>query len=197
MSLANEMLNGMNPDEVSTYSVDPTTEEHIVIGADRRITVPAALKRIAVQYDHNVETVTFDCPRYWDGLDMSVMVVYINYRLPNGDLGSYIADNVVVDDTDETVMHFNWTISKNVTIHKGNMTFLVCIKKNDANGVEENHWNSELNNELYISEGLACSGTVIVEYPDIITQLLTQMDAVTELVGNIDTLLDDINGEVV
>ena len=58
----------------------PNLEEHIKIGLDRHITVPESLKRIAVQYDHNVETVTFDCPRYWDGHDMSKMTVYINYR---------------------------------------------------------------------------------------------------------------------
>ena len=55
------------------------SEEHIIIGRDRYITVPEGLKRIAVQYDHNVETVTFDCPRYWDEHDLSTMNIYINY----------------------------------------------------------------------------------------------------------------------
>ena len=73
MSLAESLLNSID---------ETTTEGHIVIGNDRYITVPDELKRLAVQYDHNIETVTFDCPRYWDGLDMSAMAVYINYMLP-------------------------------------------------------------------------------------------------------------------
>ena len=47
------------------------SEPHIVIDSHRAITVPEQLKRIAVQFDHNFETVTFDCPRYWDGHDLS------------------------------------------------------------------------------------------------------------------------------
>ena len=39
-------------------------EPHIVIDDDRYIAVPKKLRRLAVQHDHNVETVTFDCPRY-------------------------------------------------------------------------------------------------------------------------------------
>ena len=60
MSGAEELLNR----EATTYLARLEAEPHIVIGEDRFITVPSELKRIAVQYDHNIETVTFDCPRY-------------------------------------------------------------------------------------------------------------------------------------
>ena len=88
MGQADELLNSLSANNgIYARTVDPSTEEHIVVGDDRVITVPDSLKRIAVQYDHNVETVTFDCPRYWDGLDMSQMAIYINYHLPNKELG--------------------------------------------------------------------------------------------------------------
>lgn len=132
MSQTEELLNSLSSDDISTYLANAEEEPHIVIGNDRIITVPESLKRIAVQYDHNVETVTFDCPRYWDGLDMSKMVVYINYKLPNRILGSYVADNVAVDESDTNLMHFTWTISRNVTGTEGNISFLVCIKKRIA-----------------------------------------------------------------
>lgn len=161
---AEELLNSLTSDSGE--------EGHIVIGNDRFITVPEALKRIAVQYDHNVETITFDCPRYWDGLDMSTMVIYINYMCPNGTLGMSFANNVVVDELDNSIMHFDWTISRNVTMFKGSLTFLICIKKTNNDGEEQNHWNSELNRDMYISEGLECEGTILEQYPDIIMDIL-------------------------
>ena len=131
-------------------------EPHIVIDRNRTITVPDQLKRIAVQFDHNVETVTFDCPRYWDGHDMSVMEVYINYKRPDGKIRKYTADNVTVDDSDNTIMHYDWTITNDVTSVNGNLEFVVCIKKTDENGFDIAHWNSDINKEMYVSKGLEC-----------------------------------------
>ena len=96
MTLAEELLTSLSDDEVALYTAEPEVEGHFVVDADRFITVPESLKKLAVQYDHNVETVTFDCPRYWDGLDMSSMAVYINYMLPNKAKGYCIAKNVII-----------------------------------------------------------------------------------------------------
>lgn len=178
MSEAIELLNNLSEDEATTYTADPTTEAHIVVDSERYVTVPSELRRIAVQFDHDIETVTFDCPRYWDDHDMSTMQVYINYLLPDGSDGCYIAKNVAADGE---LMHFEWTISRDVTLHKGNISFLVCVKKTDANGNEERHWNSELCRDLYVSEGLECDETVLSEHPDIITDLLTRMDTVEKI----------------
>lgn len=188
MGLADDLLNSINNDDISLYTVNQETEEHIVIDSNRFISVPDVLKRIAVQFDHNVETVTFDCPRYWDEHDMSTMKIYINYMCPDGTLGCYIAENVSVDDAIPDIMHFRWTITRNISAVKGNLSFLVCIKKTDENGNEENHWNSELNNEMYISEGLECMETIEMSYPDIYTQLLERIDQNEKKVGN---LIDD------
>ena len=123
MSQAEALLNNLASEETTVYTRNSETEGHIVIGNDRFITVPDSLKRIAVQYDHNIETVTFDCPRYWDNHDMSQMKVYINYILPNNKVGSYLAQNVTpLGNT----MTFTWTISDNVTQVKGDISFLVC-----------------------------------------------------------------------
>lgn len=174
-NLANEMLDNLTDEEISAFSVEPETEGHIVVGPDRIVTVPNGLKRIAVQYDHNVETVTFDCPRYWDGIDMSKMVIYINCKAPDNTLQAYLAENVRIDEADETIMHFEWTIMRNLTKAKGYISFVICIKTTDEDGTEKNHWNSELNSELYVSEGLECTEAVADRYPDIITQLLESM----------------------
>lgn len=170
MSKADELLNSLSDNDISLQLANPDTEPHIVIGDDRFISVPKELQRIAVQYDHDVETVTFDCPRYWDGLDMSQLNIYVNYRRKDRVVGCYKATNVTVDETDPTIMHFDWTISRNVSLVNGELKFLVCIKKADDEGNEYNHWNSELNTEMYISEGLETGEAVVEPYPDIISQ---------------------------
>lgn len=189
---AEELLDSLTDEQIAAYTVDPSTEEHIVVGIDRIVTVPASLKRIAVQFDHNIESVTFDCPRFWDGHDMSEMVIYVNYLRPDNKRGSYRATEVTVDENDESVMHFKWTISSNVTEAKGNLSFLVCVKKVDEEGYEVNHWNSELNQEMFISQGLECETSIFEQYPDLITQLLVKMDTLGEMI----VMSDDGNGNV-
>lgn len=185
MSQATDLLNRLTNEQILAYSADPESEPHIVIGADRFITVPKSLKRVAVQYDHDVETVVFDCPRYWDNLDMSMMAVYINYVLSDGYADSYPADNVTADGD---IMHFTWTISRNVTQVTGNITFLVCVKKTDAEGKEINHWNSELCRDMYVSEGLETEEQIAMENSDLITQLLLRMNSVEQINVTAETM---------
>lgn len=172
MSKAEDLLNSLSSAEVAVYTPNESTEPHIVIGNDRVINVPDELKRLAVQYDHNIETVTFDCPRYWDEHDMSEMHIYINYLRVDEETGTYKAQNVTVDPDDPSIMHFTWTISKNVSMLTGRLVFIVCIRKIDDDGNEKNHWNSELCKVCYISEGLEYyPGEDLIElYPDIIEQ---------------------------
>lgn len=178
MSQAEELLNSLSIDEASTYSAR-ASEERIVIGDDRFWVVPNSMKKIAVQYDHNIETITFSIPRYWDTKDMSTMQVYINYLLPDKTPGSYIGDGFGVDPNNSDRLIFSWTISRNVTQLKGNVYALICVKDVDGNGNERVHWNSELCRDLYISEGLETDAPPPVEeYPDIITQLLMRMTTV-------------------
>lgn len=161
-------------------------EEYIVIGNDRRITIPANLKRLAVQFDHDIETVTFKCPRYWDNHDMSEMAVYVNYMRSDGYKDRYpvnVDENGHIQSVkaEGDVMFFNWTISRNVTQVKGNVSFLICVMKTDAEGNEERHWNSELSQEAYISEGMECEESPVDMYPDIVTQLLLRMATVEQI----------------
>lgn len=180
MSQADELLDSLEETTPSLLLADSETEPHIVISDNRIISVPKQLQRIAVQYDHNVETVTFDCPRYWDGLDMSQLSIYINYRRKDRVVGCYKATDITIDDVDTSIMHFNWTIYRHVTEVIGPIVFLVCITKTDDNGNEENHWHSELNTEMYISEGLETGEIVLESYPNIILQLEEDVQAVKD-----------------
>lgn len=171
MSQAEELLNSIE-EEVSSYTTNPETEEHIVIGEDRFITVPDALKRIAVQYDHRVETVTFDCPRYWDGHDLSTMTIYINYMRIDEVKARYLAEGIRVDEVDQNVIHFEWTITNDMTLATGSVEFLVCAMKLDDKGNEELHWNSEINKQMYVTTGLEGLDSVYEGHIDLITDII-------------------------
>ena len=195
MSKAEELLNTLAITETTNARLSTTDEPHLVIGPDRVITVPTELKRLAVQFDHDVETVTFDCPRYWDEHDMSQMHIYINYLRLDKETGIFKAQNIVVDETDPSVMHFDWTISRNVSEVPGQLVFLVCIKKADEEGNEKTHWNSELCKTCYVSEGLEIDGEELKAlYPDIIEQWYQEVVAVIDEVNATkQDLISDVN----
>jgi hypothetical protein len=172
MSQADNLLDTLVGEEAGLYSANPSTEPHIVIGTDRFIIVPDSLKRIGVQYDHNVETVTFDCPRYWDNIDMSRFTAFIMYIRPDGTPGSYVAEKITPDGD---IMHFDWVISRHVTEFKGTLSLLVCLKEIGEDGLELNHWNSEISNAVYISEGLECNIAITDGYPDVIAMILYRL----------------------
>ena len=177
MSQAATLLNNMVDSRTANNN---GAEPHIVVSADRFITVPAELKRIAVQGDHNIETVTFDCPRYWDTLDLDAATVYINYMLADGTMGSFLVENKVIDQYDSNTVHFDWTVSGNVTKVPGKMRFLVCAKVITSAGDEIRHWHSEISDDAYISEGLEAVETIVDIHPDIITQILARLDVIQE-----------------
>ncbi len=178
MTQALDLLNAISAADIAAMTAQPNPEGHIIVGGDRFITVPSNLKRLGVQYDHNMETVTFDCPRYWDKRDMSKMAVYVNYMRSDGYADKYPVDNVTADGE---VMHFDWTISRNVTEVAGAIGFLVCVMKTDSEGNEERHWNSELCNECYVSQGMETEEHPALQYPDEVTQLLLRMATVEQI----------------
>lgn len=159
---------------ISLFSINPDTEPHIIVNDDRTITVPEELKNIGVQHDHNIETVSFDLPRYWDGNDLSEMVIYIIYQLADRTINRYVASNVKINSENPSLINFDWTISRNVTEYAGTIQIMICAVSTDADGNENCHWNSKINNDLFISEGMYCYGNeILAGYPDLVTELIS------------------------
>ena len=176
-SQVDELLNSAVESRASSNRACAGVDNHVVIDENRVITVPEELKRVAVQYDHNVEVVTFECPLYWEltddyVFDLSKLAIYINYMRPDGEMGSSLAENIVVDDRIRTC-YFDWRITKHITEVKGKIHFLVCAKSSSERAY---HWNSELNEDMYVSEGLETTEVLEETYPDIFTQLVTLMN---------------------
>lgn len=177
MSQAEDLLNSLAEDEVAVASVEPATEPHIVINADKTVTIPDQLKRILVQYEHNIETVTFDCPRYWDGHDLHEMGMKIVFQRADGHKESHPVENLRIDENNTDMIHFDWTISRNTTLVGGEVRITICAKIADAEGVVDREWHTIPNQDLFVNEGMDCSDDEIVEeYPDVIESILVRLE---------------------
>lgn len=174
MSLAEEMLANMSViDDSSTYLAEE--EPHIVINESRQAIVPNELKTIAVTGDKDIETVTFDCVRYWDGNDLSTFAIYLNYVLPDSSTGTYIPDEIVTSDGDE-FYHFDWKIKNNITKKSGQISFAITAIKTKLNDggvtVVEKQWSSIPNGDCSIALGLDISNVPSEEESsDVVAQL--------------------------
>lgn len=177
MSLAEDLLNSLEEDGATAYSADDVTTPHIVINADKTVTIPKELKRILVQHEHNITTVIFDCPRYFGGHDLFEMGLKVVFQRADGHKESHPVENLRVDESDTNTIHFDWTISRNTTLAGGEVRITICAKDADVEGVAEREWHTIPNQDLFVNEGMECSDDEIVEqYPDVIESILVRLD---------------------
>lgn len=177
MSLAENLLNSLDENAYQNSGISgiEPEEEHIVVGENRAITVPNKLKIIAVTGDKDIETVSIDCIRYWDGHDLSSFAVYINYRLPNGETGTYIPQNITKNDDHFT---FEWVIGREITQYNGKISFLILARQVDDSGNLLYQWSSLLNDECAISQGLDITNIAEEELSqDVVTQILQNLNS--------------------
>lgn len=147
------------------FEIDPET---------RVITVPASEKIFDVSHDGNTERKHFRCSKIvGDNIDLSTMHLYINYQNANGQKYPYLVEDV---QTDGDYITFSWLIGPDVVEYKGQIKFVVCTKKSDGTKSE---WNTTLA-EGTVLEGLEAANEVVERNPDIIEQILTRLDSITE-----------------
>lgn len=146
------------------FEIDPET---------RVITVPASEKLFGVANDGNSERKHFRCPKIvGDNIDLSIMHLYINYQNANGQKYPYLVEDV---QTDGDYITFSWLIGPDVVAYKGQIKYIVCAK----NGATA-EWNTTLA-EGTVLEGLEATEEIVEKNPDIIEQILTRLDNVTEI----------------
>lgn len=181
MSEIDEMLNAVAEESTSAGPGMGDSERYIVIGRDRYITVPDELKKIAVQYDDGVETVTVECPKTWDGWDLSSEgnTISVIYKRSDNVVGKDECKISTVHPATESVFYFEWNIKQHATYAAGNLTVLFCISGKIDGSEQPKEWRTELNDEdFYISEGLHGNDNIVNSHPDIISSLLTRMETI-------------------
>lgn len=107
-----------------------------------------------------------------DNIDLSAMHLYINYQNANGQKYPYLVEDV---QTDGDYITFSWLIGPDVVAYKGQVKFILCAKKDTTL-----EWNTTLA-EGVVLEGLEATDEVVDRNPDIIEQILTRLDNVTEI----------------
>lgn len=152
---------------------EPVNDIFLINPETRTITVPETEKIFGVSHDGNTERKHFRCSKIvGDNIDLSTMHLYINYQNANGEKSAYLVEDV---QTDGNYITFPWLISPNVTAYKGQIKYIVCAK----NGATA-EWNTTLA-EGTVLEGLEATDAVVSRNPDIIEQILTRLDNVTEI----------------
>ena len=153
--------------------VEPVNDIFEINPETRVITVPASEKLFGVANDGNSERKHFRCPKIvGDNIDLSTMHLYINYQNANGDKYPYLVEDI---RTDGDYITFSWLIGPDVVAYKGQIKYIVCAK----NGATA-EWNTTLA-EGTVLEGLEATNEVVARNPDIIEQILTRLDNVTEI----------------
>ncbi len=125
-----EGIKNSNPSgDITVTMVNPDTEPIFKVDLNKRtITIPKELQIIAVEGDHNAETIYFETDRYFDNYDLSDLVCVVQYINPEND--EYLANCVVNTYLEnENKIRFGWTITQNVTGTPGKVTFAIRFYK--------------------------------------------------------------------
>ncbi len=174
MATADEILEQMenNPE---LYAADP--EEICVIDNDlRTITVPSSIQTVGVESDEDVRRLYFQMPKQYHEVNLSEFDIRINFMNANNQGDVYaVTDKQVTGDN----ITFSWLVGRNALAYRGNIRFIVCLKKTDAEGVVQQEFNTTVAT-LSVLEGLETTEVVVAENPDIIEQILARLDELEE-----------------
>jgi len=134
--------------------------EYFIVNKDRTITIPAGGEVIGVENDHNCKRITFECPRYYDGYDLTKCTQhYVNFvNIPGSAQGRHNIDDTTVATDDSSIIRFTWLISSVATTKAGEVAFSLCFNVIDTESNIEYEWNSAYTGGLVVEEGLFVTG---------------------------------------
>lgn len=165
--------------EEALAKADVSAEETEICTIDnglRTITIPSGLQTVGVESDEDVRRLYFQMPKQYHEVDLSGFNIRINFMNANNSGDVYaVTDKAISGDN----ITFSWLVGRNALAYKGNIRFIVCLKKTDAEGVVQKEFNTTLA-QLTVLEGLETTEQVIQENPDIIEQILVRLDDLEE-----------------
>lgn len=153
---------------------DTGTEYCTVDDDTRLVTIPDKYKKLGVESDEKAKRIWFRFPKLVgnNGVDLSAIGVRVNFRNANGDGDIYIVKDLT---TDGDYVTFSWELTRKVTAYKGHVSFVVCAVKSATDGTIKNEWNTTLNKECEVLEGLEVTEQITQENPDIIEYILANL----------------------
>ena len=169
------MANMTLEEALAAATVDDATTAYCTVDDDTRlVTIPEKYKKLGVESDEKAKRIWFRFPKLVgnNGVDLSAIGVRVNFRNANGDGDIYIVEDLT---TDGDYVIFSWELTRKVTAYKGNVSFVVCAVKSATDGAIKNEWNTTLNKECEVLEGLEVSEQIAQENPDIIEYILANL----------------------
>lgn len=174
MGATEELLMSM-ADEARGSGAATVDDCYCTVDDDTRlVNIPEKYKKLGAESDEKAKRVWFRFQKMVgnNGIDLSDASVRVNFRNANGDGDIYIVQDLTVDG-DYVV--FSWELSRKVTKYKGKVEFVVCAVKSSTGGTTKNEWNTTLNRECEVFEGLEVSEQIAQENPDIIEYILANL----------------------
>ena len=151
--------------------------DYIVVNDDlRTMQIPDSITLLGVVSDDDVNKIPFQMPKEYCGYDLSTFSARINYVNANGTGDIYLVQDLEVDGDDPSLINFTWLVGRNACAYKGNVQFIVCLKKFAEDGTTVVQ---EFNTTVYslpVLEGLETTDAVEQENADVIEQILQMID---------------------
>lgn len=141
----------------------------VINTSTRQFNIPGADMTFGVEADAGSERKHFQCPRYvGNNLDLMGSFVRLNYRNANGEVDSYLVEDMTVDG--DNVL-FSWELSPKVTAYKGQIRFVLCVVGPDTKVA----WHTTLGTGVVL-EGLEPDAAVIQNGTvDVVAALITMV----------------------
>lgn len=165
------------------FIIDPIT---------RSITNTTEAKTALMQYDHNSEIFSFAIPRYVEDHDMTicdaVQIHYINSSDTEKQPGLYMVTDIGINDSgEEEMVVFSWIISQQAIALKGSLQFqikFICYDS-EGSGTPSYIWSTKVFSAINVLPGLNNAEVVVTEYPDILSQLSSELSRINDKLNNL------------
>lgn len=175
MATADEILATMEDDPTGYNAVC------VVDFASRKITVPPALAVLGVESDDDVRRINFVMPSTYGDYNLNDFEININYLNAGGEGDIYtVDDQVVVDNT----ITFTWLVGRTAFMYKGDVKFIVCLKKRGDTGAVEKELNTTVAT-TEVLEGLEVGDSIVEHNPDVIEAILLRLNSAESLSLNL------------
>lgn len=196
------------------YTTLPSDEPRFIIDANSRsITIPPEFQFLGVKNDHNAETIYFEIDRYFDDEDLSqhTCVVQFSNKNNSDDGGIYPVTTMDTTSVDGKII-FGWEIKSDATSLVGDIYFSVRFYSiNSTDYVFTYNFNTLTAKSVILDTLDVDNPSVVEKYPSELTIWLERMnelsaanqdygrqiEEIKNQIGDINTLLDVINGEVI
>lgn len=161
MATANELFSELAAEEVA--------DTIVVDNALRTLTIPDGMTTVGVESDDSVFRLKFKMPATYGEFDLSDFDIRINFVNADdeGDIYS-VTDKAVASNQ----IAFTWLLGRRVFAKMGSVSFNICLRKYDIDGVTVTKEFNTTPATLTVLQGLETEQAAVGQYTDLVNQYL-------------------------